>query len=197
MKDKIYKFLQESGGTYYSFSVEKNLYYYDAYIKEGRTYIPMPTYREIAKAVGIKQSQVRGYIAQLEKEGKAVKPKWTWRRKIGTVLYRNEDGKEKTLTVYAGENCCFLLLDERSKLDYDIVEVFDSKDRFANSYDIWIIYGYGEKAYPGMINYKKLYGREDWLKWKVNINDTAWPGSVIAQNLKAPTYVVETYDEKI
>lgn len=197
MKDKVLAYLREAGGSYYSFEKEAYLPYYDEYIRSGRTYIPMPTYRELARALSIPMAEVRMHIAALEREGKAVKPRWLWKRKIGTLVFRGDDGRERTLEAYAGENCCFLLLAVRSRFDYDIVEVFDSKKRFFDCFDTWIVYGYGDTARPGMIREKKLYGKDDFVKWTVNVHDSAWPGIEIARALDKAVYRVETYDERI
>lgn len=197
MKDKILEYIREAGGTFYDFSEEKYLYYYDDYLGAGRTFVPMPTYREIALKMGIKQREVRRCIEQLEREGKAVKPKWSWQRRMGTLLFHDDEGKERLLEAYGGENCCFVLLEVRSRFDYDIVEMFDSKQRFDNSFDEWLVDGYGAGAKPWCINYKRLYGRDDWLKWTLNVHDSAWPGCVVARALDKVVYKVETYSREI
>ena len=191
------QYIKESGGKFYDSSTEKYLYYYDDYLNGGRQFVPMPTYREIATKMGIKQREVRRYVAQLEREGKAVAPKWSWRRRMGTLLFRDDEGRERLLEAYAGENCFFLLLDVRSRTDYDIVEVFDNQHRFKESFDEWIVNGYGASAKPWCINYKKFYGKDDWLKWTVNVHDSAWPGVIVYRSLDAVVYKIESYDKPI
>ena len=78
----------------------------------------------------------------------------------------------------------------------EIVDVFDSDYRFQNSFDTWLLNNDGT---PYMINDSKLYGKDDWLGWEININDSAWPGAIINRELSryGKTYNVKTYDKKV
>lgn len=156
-------------------------------------YLLAPTYRQIALALKLSQRYVRECVEHLEKTGRAKKPDFaTKQRKIGKLLYRDEDGSQKWLTVYAGWNCFAVLTDTSGR----IVEVFDTQDRFNYSFDRWAIPG---GAWEPYIRHEGIYGTQNWLKWQLNVNDSAWPGGPMARILQSvgKNYVVETYDEPV
>ena len=156
-------------------------------------YILAPTYRQIALALHMPQRYVRECIEHLEKTGRAKNPDFTTKqKKIGKLLYRDEDGRERWLTVYAGWNCFVVLTDALGR----IVEVFDQQDRFNRSFDKWTVPGGTWKPY---VRSEGIYGTQNWLKWQLNVNDSAWPGGSMARILKdvGKNYTVETYDEPV
>ncbi len=180
--ERVYQYMRET----------ERADFYDYHITS-HYHMLAPTYRQIARALDMSQRYVRECIEHLEKTGRAKKPDITTKRmQIGTLLYKDEDGAQRLLNVFAGWNCYAVLVDASGR----IVEVFDKQDRFNHSFDTWTIPGGSWDPY---ISFKSWYGNTDWLEWQLNINDSAWPGEPMARILKnhGKNYVVKTYDKPI
>ncbi len=112
---------------------------------------------------------------------------WSWKHKMGSIQWKNEDGKKITVNVYQGNCLCVMVrtYKKEGKELYSFYGFFDDTNHLKRCIGL-------SKNYDGTIY--NIY-KGEWLKWKLN---TYYEQSfAIARQLVKAGFKVELYYKEI
>ncbi len=112
---------------------------------------------------------------------------WLWKDKMGSIQWKDVNGKKITVNVYQGNCLCVMVctFKKDSKVLYDFFGFFNDESHLKRCIGL-------AKNYDGTT--KNIY-KDEWLKWKLN---TFYKESLtIAKLLTKAGFAVELYYKEI